>query len=128
MLSCSVLREAGAVVTIANCRRTSLSRVVVTRGRLKKHESGARPAKASLIDAGCWVNALAAAVTQLPLSSSPQRVVEIRARRTTVGVSEQLAVQVGRRCSDGKALRNQAYNVCTLAAHDTRAADINSID
>ena len=68
-------------------------------------------------------------MTQLPASSSPQRVVEIRARRTTVGVSEQLAaVQVGRRCSDGKALRNQAYNVCTLAAHDTRAADINSID
>ena len=51
LLRCSALREDG---------RRSLTRVIAARGRLKKHESGARPAEASLIDGECRVIARSA--------------------------------------------------------------------
>ena len=40
--------------------RRSSTRVIAARGRLKKHESGARPAEASLIDGECRVIARSA--------------------------------------------------------------------
>ena len=40
--------------------RRSSTRVIAVRGRLKKHESGARPAEASLIDGECRVIARSA--------------------------------------------------------------------
>ena len=56
---CGVQRcvKTGVVATIVG---RSSTRVIAARGRLKKHESGARPAEASLIDGECRVIARSA--------------------------------------------------------------------
>ena len=95
--------------------RRSSTRVIAARGRLKKHESGARPADASLIDGECRVIARSAL---LHASFAVVVVVVVRGVHSVRRGCQQAGNRNGTNGADERAISILAHS------HDTRAGQI----